>query len=158
MCQKCASGGVYLYLICSFGRAGEPLGPVKIGITGNVTSRLASIQTGCHRRLKILGAFSTPNRDIARSFEGAFHKFYESKRLEGEWFDVDPIEALQLGCESFRHHIERMSPKFTDVTVEQALFNCGVTVMEREARCFRSWRSYYAENSNVTQILDKQTA
>lgn len=146
------SQGVFLYLVCSFGRYGEPQRPIKIGITGNVPSRLASIQTGCHRRLRVLGAFDTPNREIARNFESAFHAFYAKNRLEGEWFDVDPLDALELGCQSFRHHIERMAPKFTDVTVDEALANCGVIVFEREAKCFRTWRQYYAENSNVKAI------
>jgi hypothetical protein len=43
--------GVYLYIISPLGRDNEPLRPIKIGITGSMASRLASIQTGSHVRL-----------------------------------------------------------------------------------------------------------
>jgi hypothetical protein len=147
-CENSISGPVCLYLICGEGRSSEPLRPIKIGIASNPEKRIASIQTGSPRRLKILTYFDTPNRDIAKKFETAFHNHYQAKRLAGEWFDVDPIEALQLACNSFRNYLERMAPSL-DVPLEDHLRHCGVLYGEREVKRFKAWRQYYAENSNV---------
>lgn len=151
MCASCDKGNVHLYLVAGVGRASEPLGPVKIGITGNVESRMASIQTGSPRQLKIVGCFWTPNREIARKFEVAFHNQYHDRRLSGEWFSVDPIEALELACNSFRHHLERMKDKF-DGSLDDHLKNCGVPQNELQVKAFRAWRQHYAETSNVQAI------
>jgi hypothetical protein len=144
---------VFLYLIAPFGRDHEPLRPVKIGITANMKARLASVQTGSHQRLSYIAAFNTPNRDIATSFERAFHGFYASARLEGEWFNVDPIDAIQVACDSLRNHFARRDGgRPVDFDEAGALAVAGVTEMEFQARRFRAWRSYYAENSNVQAI------
>ena len=143
--------GVCLYLICGHGRENEPLRPVKIGIAANPESRIASLQTGSPRPLKILTYFDTPNREIAKKFESAFHKHYEAQRLAGEWFDIDPIEALELACNSFRHHLESMAARLED-PIEDHLRHCGVLYGEREVKRFKVWREYYAENSNVQAL------
>lgn len=143
--------GVCVYLICGHGRENEPLAPIKIGIASDPEKRIASLQTGSARRLKILSYFDTPNREIAKKFEVAFHKYYESKRLAGEWFDVDPIAALELACNSFRGHLEQMQDKL-EAPFQSHLDHCGVTYAEREIIRFKSWRTYYAENSNVRPI------
>lgn len=135
--------GVYLYLISGFGRENEPIGPVKIGISSNVATRLASVQTGCHRALQVLAVFGTPNRDIAREREAAFHQEFAVKRLEGEWFDVDPINALETVCAIWRHYFQQMP---------EGIESVGVPFYEREVKVLRCWRQYYAENSNVQAI------
>lgn len=144
------SGGIFLYIICGYGRSNEPLGPVKIGIARDPEKRIASIQTGSPRPLKLLAVFDTPNREIARKFEAAFHRHQDEKRLAGEWFDLDPIEALEMACGSFRRHLEGMSQKLEDLTSVLAL--CGVLHNEREIRRFKAWRQFYAENFNVRSI------
>lgn len=135
--------GVYLYLICAHAREHEPLAPVKIGITANVAARLASVQTGQHKRLSVIAAFTTPNREIARVLEGQWHRHFAADRLEGEWFNVDPIHALEVMCLSWRHYFQN-APQFIDFV--------DVPFFEREAKVMRAWREYYAENSNVVSI------
>ena len=143
-------GGVFLYIICGYGRSHEPLGPVKIGIASDPEKRIASLQTGSPRPLKILAVFDTPNREIARKFEAAFHRHYDDERLAGEWFDIDPIDALEMACGSFRSYLEGMSSKLEDSAGVMEL--CGIPHNEREIRRFKAWRQYYAENSNVRSI------
>lgn len=143
--------GVSVYIFAPFGRDMEPMRPVKIGIAGDVEKRIAAVQTGSPKRLKIIGLFDTPNREIARKFELAFHKYYADKRLSGEWFDVDPIDALALACNSFRVHLTNMAPQFED-PLERHLEHAGVLYNEHQVKVFRSWREYYAENSNVQAI------
>ncbi|UFS77203.1 GIY-YIG nuclease family protein [Tardiphaga sp. 37S4] len=135
--------GVYLYLICGHGREHEPLSPVKIGITANVAARLASVQTGQHTRLSVLAAFTTPNRDIARTLESQWHRHFAKHRLEGEWFDVDPITALEVMCLGWRHYFQNV-PEFINFV--------DIPFYEREAKVMRAWREYYAANSNVVSI------
>lgn len=135
--------GVYLYLFCSYGREHEPLRPLKIGITSNVASRLTGVQTGCAARLHALAVFGIPNRDIAREREAAFHRDFAASRLEGEWFDVDPISALELICTHWRYYLQKL-PDCIEVM--------GIPHYEREIKVLRAWRQYYAETSNVQAI------
>jgi hypothetical protein len=152
--QNLPRHGVYLYLLCTFGRESEPLRPVKIGITENVHARLASVQTGHHRRLHALGVFGTPNREIARKLERGFHEMYKSHRLEGERFDIDPIQALSDACKYFRFYY-KSGERFAvpgDCNADEMADGIGIPLMERDVKVFRTWREYYAEKSNVTPI------
>ncbi|MGM4906279.1 GIY-YIG nuclease family protein [Tardiphaga sp. 866_E4_N2_1] len=145
--------GVYLYIISPFGRENEPLRPIKIGITGNMAARLASIQTGSHVKLRATMAINTPQREIARSFEAAFHAFYADHRLEGEWFDVDPIEAMCMFCVAFKDYfIRNCAGDGAEPTVDDLSELIGLPHWEREIKVFRAWREHYAENSNVTSL------
>lgn len=135
--------GVFLYVFCFYGRENEPLGPVKIGITANVAARLASVQTGQHRKLHAFAVFGTPNRDIARKMEGHFHCEFAAKRLEGEWFDYDPVVALEQMCAVWRYYFQNM-PEAVEVM--------GIAHYEREIKVLRAWRQHYAQTSNVKAI------
>jgi hypothetical protein len=37
-----------------------------------------------------------PNRAIAGAFESALHKTFESKRLRGEWFELDDNDITAI--------------------------------------------------------------
>lgn len=74
---------IYLYVI------GREEGPVKIGITIALRSRLSTIQTGCPFPIEILYWRILPNREIALDIEQCIHQVWEEKRLNGEWFDID---------------------------------------------------------------------
>jgi hypothetical protein len=147
--------GVYVYLFCFFGRENEPIGPVKIGITSNVAARLASVQTGAPRRLTAVAVFNVPNRDIARKWELGFHRIFTNSRLEGEWFSIDPIECLETMCSYISEHfrgMERIYWKQGESTAAEFIEEIGIPHYLREAKVFRCWREYYAENSNVQAI------
>jgi hypothetical protein len=135
--------GVYLYMFCFIGRESEPFGPVKIGITSNVAARMAAVQTGQHKPLYPLAVFNTPNREIARAREVFTHKQFADRRLEGEWFDLDPVKALADVCSHWRYYLQNMP---------DAIEMLGISDFERDVRCYRAWREYHAENSNVQRI------
>lgn len=85
-----------------------PVAPVKVGITNNLTARLASVQTGSPNRLCIVHAFAAPNREVARALEGGFHEHMGEKRLAGEWFDVEPMHAVAVICVAIAQFLEEM--------------------------------------------------
>lgn len=66
-----------------FIRAGED-GPVKIGHTKNVKSRLVLLQTAHHVKLRVIRSLDAP-----ASAEGWLHQHFAKTRLSGEWFRFD---------------------------------------------------------------------
>jgi hypothetical protein len=69
--------------------------PIKIGIAKDATRRLAGIQTGCPHRLEIFAHLEVaPGR--AFDVERECHKRLDGCRMNGEWFDADPDDALAL--------------------------------------------------------------
>jgi hypothetical protein len=144
---------VYLYVLAGLGREHEPLRPVKIGITGNMPARLAAVQTGSPRRLHAAMVINIPNREIARTFESAFHSFYAGKRLQGEWFDIDPIDAMSMVCVAFKDYFERgYAENGGDALPQELCEMIGLPHWEREIKVLRAWRQYYSEKTNVVSF------
>lgn len=73
---------------------GSEDGPVKFGITTNLSSRLSSLQTGSPRKLELIWVYTTEDRNAALRMERNIHAVAEP-RLEGEWFDIDAALAFQ---------------------------------------------------------------
>lgn len=63
-------------------------GPIKIGKARDVTRRLASLQTGNHDKLHVIGVIENGGGDLERSLHEQFAKY----RLHGEWFS--PADEL----------------------------------------------------------------
>lgn len=73
------------------------VGAIKIGIASDVMSRLSQIQTGFPFRLAVYGALFTQRRVAAQIERAAHDKLKEfGFHLNGEWFDVDPDDAIRL--------------------------------------------------------------
>jgi hypothetical protein len=70
-------------------------GPCKVGMSADPIKRLASIQTGCAMEVEIWGYCTFPSRLVAKSFEKAAHQSLARKRMFGEWFAVEPEDAIQ---------------------------------------------------------------
>lgn len=70
---------------------------VKIGIAGDVISRIAQLQTGYPFPLKLFGAYYT-KRQWAEKLERACHdKLKEfGLHLKGEWFEIEPDDGVRL--------------------------------------------------------------
>lgn len=68
-------------------------GPVKVGITSNLFSRLRSLQNGSAKRLELLFVYTCEDRKTAQAMEREFHEAHATWRLEGEWFDLPAIVA-----------------------------------------------------------------
>jgi hypothetical protein len=95
----------FVYLI------GRPEGPVKVGITTNLLSRLRSLQTGAPFPLELLYVATFQSADKARLIEADFCKVCSEQRLEGEWFDMDfsqAAEGLDTGIEWSTHTSEAL--------------------------------------------------
>lgn len=69
-----------------FARAGHG-GPVKIGTTSKLCSRLEQIQTGCPFEIDLIGI-----RPGGRDLEFSYHRRFALHRLAGEWFS--PAEEI----------------------------------------------------------------
>jgi hypothetical protein len=63
----------------------------KIGLTKkNAEKRLKELQTGSARELTLVETYSSKNY---RKIESWFHRKYKWKRLEGEWFALEPEDV-----------------------------------------------------------------
>lgn len=81
---------------------GREAGPVKIGITSSLDTRLATIQTGCHFKIELLYFRLCRDRNHALEHERNFHAVYAENRLAGEWFDLTAdlaIEGVETGID-----------------------------------------------------------
>ncbi len=75
----------FIYFI----QSGED-GPIKIGITDNVTNRLCSLQSASPYKLKVL--YSAKLReDLANLEERHMHFIFKGIHLRGEWFRPMPF-------------------------------------------------------------------
>lgn len=91
----------YVYLIKD-----TATGAVKIGISGDVGKRLASLQTASPNKLILLHVISVED---ARALELDLHAVYASKRRSGEWFDLGDDEIAQImAIRSSYIHAERV--------------------------------------------------
>lgn len=70
--------------------------PSKVGIATDPVRRMANLQTAHHQRLVIGGFWETPDREMARALEAAFHETQEDSRLSGEWFDLTPAQCMAI--------------------------------------------------------------
>lgn len=87
----------YLYVI------GAEDGPVKIGITSSLTSRMAMIQTGCPFPAVLWFVWPIFSREDAAMHERTIHAVYREKRLAGEWFDIPSSqgrEAIEVAIDT----------------------------------------------------------
>lgn len=114
----------YIYII-TVAKPGEPMGPVKIGITSNVPARFATLQTACPYPLVLVHVFTAPDLECARKTERAFHEVQKKHRSYGEWFNLSPIVALQLMCLNLEV-IFKCLCKFSEEEIEVAREMSGV--------------------------------
>lgn len=84
---RASDKGVYV-----IGAAGHP---VKIGITASIESRLHTINTGSPVRLKVYLFLDVPP-GCAREIEKICHFRLHDYRVNGEWFDLDWREAVDM--------------------------------------------------------------
>jgi hypothetical protein len=78
----------YLYVI-----AASPIGPVKLGISGDPERRLRQLQTGHAQRLH-LHHMEPVAATQARLYEGLLHRAFNHHRLHGEWFNMATDDAV----------------------------------------------------------------
>lgn len=125
-----------VYVICEADSAWvKP--PVKVGLANDPSRRLSQIQTGYPRRLIVLHWFPCPHRDIARDVEQTFHARNGRLRMEGEWFDIAPFEAVgRVGlilCEMIRD----AQPGISDYEFGRFLIDTGLGDVFRKVKEMR---------------------
>lgn len=130
-----------------------PDGAVKIGYTGgSPASRLAQLQTGNSRRLKLLGAAPGGQRE-----ERELHERFAGLRLEGEWFAPEPalmgfIDGVRWSNPDYKE--ETPPPwEFYGFTGPQVLAIVGLIKGWIEAR--RVMRGLAAAESQLVQLDDR---
>lgn len=84
----------YVYIIGHCSKGGLE-SPVKVGITKSLGSRLATLQTGNSQKIEIAFHFAMATREQALFVEAEFHREMTDFRLQGEWFSIDPLYALE---------------------------------------------------------------
>ena len=109
---------------------GIETGPVKIGIADNPWSRVVELQTGNHWELRVVHAFLSPSRLTARTIERACHVRFKDAHLRGEWFDLEPIEAMSRMCACIRLGVE-LNNDFDEDYFEQVMEKVGVIAAEK---------------------------
>lgn len=72
------------------------VGPVKVGISTNPWSRVHEMQTGCPQKLAVVHTFKFTSRRAAMDYERSIHESWGYCRIQGEWFDISPGEALRF--------------------------------------------------------------
>jgi hypothetical protein len=80
-----------------FIRAGD-IGPIKIGMSRNVESRLAKMQTDTPMLLKLLGCIPG-----GKTEEHNLHLRLSAYRVSGEWFRPDPVVIAAVERELASH-------------------------------------------------------
>ena len=69
-------------------------GHIKIGKADDVGERLFELQTGNPFKLRVLLSVILTSKRDAFSLEKELHKIFRDYRLEGEWFEAEPILEL----------------------------------------------------------------
>lgn len=103
--------------------------PVKIGMAKNPKTRVQEIGTSCPFRLEVAVHLSMPSKTMARALERAFHATQADRRLHGEWFDIEPEEAIRLLCFGYRVLLEKLCPG--DERMPKILERSGINAAEK---------------------------
>lgn len=69
-------------------------GKYKIGYTSRKTEqRISELQTGSHSTMRVFKEYESDN---AKQIETIMHRFFKSKRISGEWFELTFDEAYNF--------------------------------------------------------------
>jgi hypothetical protein len=77
--RKCIPGLIYLVKCHEY---------YKIGLTGDIKSRVSQIQTGNPYPVELIDHFSS---FTARKDEDFLHRLFDNVRVRGEWFEIPSI-------------------------------------------------------------------
>jgi len=70
----------------------------KIGITSNISQRYRSLETSGGVILKLYGLceIEKNEHESAKYIESYLHKFFKEQRKEGEWFNLNFCQQIQI--------------------------------------------------------------
>jgi hypothetical protein len=133
-------------------------GPIKIGITENLESRLSQLQTSNPYPLIVIHTIELEISKL-KKFENFFHSLFEHHRISGEWYSPKPFvkkkiaEVIQNGIESLKefHWSYEDSIIGGGVWYEIADHWCAI---EQVARKYRKECDEFAVNYILAEIKD----
>ncbi|MER8387289.1 GIY-YIG nuclease family protein [Mesorhizobium sp. M1380] len=98
-----SAGVSVIYIVAS-----DADGPVKIGKSTFLTSRLDGLQTGNPFKLHVFGVFLT-SRSMAHVIESRIQAALCGARLKGEWFSITALEA-RSSCRTTIRNLTSTNP------------------------------------------------
>jgi len=91
---------------------GEAQAPIKVGISCNPRERLKQVSRDVGAPLVIVAKFPFWRRRLAYEVEQGFHRACAEFRTTGEWFDLEPQDAIGLMTENLKAFVDqRLGPK-----------------------------------------------
>lgn len=99
--------GLYVVAILPDGEDG-PASPIKIGISDDPITRLSALQMGSFFKLVVYQHWWLAGKLVAVNVERAFKDKYREFNIRGEWFDLEPNEAVKLAAQQ----LSDIGPRF----------------------------------------------
>lgn len=90
---------------------------IKIGISSDIQSRLASLQTANARDLILCHSILLNGRDEAQYFEGVLHQEFAEYRAMGEWFKIT-WERLEPAVKSLMDARKDLHQRITNARLQ----------------------------------------
>lgn len=94
----------YIYIVATV-KDGIASAPVKVGITKSISTRFNTLKTASAYPLEVYAALPFPSREDAQKLEWAFHKVMDRRRLNGEWFNIEPHDAMRAMVENIKGYL-----------------------------------------------------
>ena len=96
----------------------EPSSPIKIGICDDPLSRLGNLQVGNFFELVMHQHWWLVGKPVAVLVESAFKEKYKESNIRGEWFDMEPDEAVRKAA----RELSEIGPRFhTETTLVEEM-------------------------------------
>lgn len=84
---------------------------IKIGVAASLPNRIRQLQTANARRIRALYIIPSENQREALRIEKTLHKYFQGKKLMGEWFNIS-INEIKTGCNAIQEEIYIPASKF----------------------------------------------
>lgn len=110
-------------------------GPIKIGYSGNLTSRLSATMNGNPRPLIVLQKIECDDKVEAKELETKIHYHFKDKRIRGEWFNLDQKDLNIFGTTFFQTFSDPNMPKGWSIRQQiSGKFTAALCKKMREAK------------------------
>lgn len=124
---------------------------VKIGVTQDIEQRLYTLRMASGSKIYVF--YITPILNKAYTLETITHKYFASKRFLGEWFNIDPNEAVRFIKTQEKFFIKKdMLAIKTNIEIDKIIRNHEESLAKRKKRDdVNSQQSY---NNKIQEIND----
>lgn len=95
----------YVYVMSHITDDWQLANPVKVGISERPARRLKQVRRDVGKPLVLVATFPFWKRSHAYMVEQAFHKACATYRLQGEWFDMTPADAIGVMDKNLREFV-----------------------------------------------------